>query len=373
MAEVREARRVEWLELFFDLVFVVVVAQLTEQVAQHPGVLWMLAIAGLFLAVWASWNNTTLLENRSGQLPRAWRPLIFISMAGVAVMAVSIPSIAADGQVIFAVGYAIARIAMWPLWTRVRNSRGRFSVIGPFLYGPVIALGWIASIALPDPWRIVLWGVLLVAEIVPTIRQLPVVPHDKVHMSERVGLFVMIVLGESVLELIRAIAGNITTNAWIVGALGFAVVCTLWWRYFEITGDIRAELEHSRSRAIFRDIFVGAHYLFVLALIFLAAALGGAIEQSNDAHISPTLRVLLITGLALYELAQVVMALRLGGPGAGWVTVGLVPTAAACLVLALAGATWSPWLAIAVVLAECVCEIAISAMITRLRRPQPTD
>jgi len=364
---VHETRRVEWLELFFDLVFVVVVAQLTERIESEPGPVSMLVVAGLFLAVWAAWNNTTLYGNIAGELPRRWRPLIFVSMAGVATMAVAIPSIDGGGQVIFAIGYALARTAMWPLWTRVHERLGRFSLVGQAVYGPGLAAGWILSIALPSPWRIGLWALLLLLEIIPTIIRLPAAPQDKAHMSERVGLFVMIVLGESVLELIRSITHHVTAEAWVVGGLGFAVVCALWWRYFEITGEIRTQLDTSASRRILRDIMVGAHYAFVLALIFLAAGLGGAILSSSEPHLPDDLRVLLITGLALYEAAQVLMALRLGGTRPRWVLLGLLPTAVACLVLALAAAFWPPWLVIAVVLLECACEIGVSALIAPTR------
>ena len=178
-------QRVGWLELFFDLVFVVAIAQLTELGEAHPDLGSIGVIAGVLVAVWATWNNTTLYVNMNGGVSARARLLVFISMAGVGVMATAIPTITGAGQVPFVIGYAIARVAMWPLWTREGRIEGRHW-FGPLFYGPGLGALWIASIAIPQPYRWIAWAVLLGIEIALVAAELPGAQIGRASCRERV-------------------------------------------------------------------------------------------------------------------------------------------------------------------------------------------
>jgi low temperature requirement protein LtrA len=356
-------QRVGWLELFFDLVFVVVVAQLTDRVQHEAGPLGWLSVAGLFFAVWAVWNNTTLFSNVAGGVPPAMRPFVFVAMAGVGVLAVSIPTIDGPGQIGFAIGYAVARTAMWPLWMRQQRRDGRL-LLRATVFGPGIALLWIASIAVPDPWRLVVWAALLLYELVPLVFLLPKTLNDPGHMLERVGLFVMIVLGESVYELIRELIPEQSPARWITAALGFAVICVLWWLYFESTGRLRERLERIESGAVFRDVLVVGHFVLVLGLVFLAAGLGLAIEVADEPSAPWAVAGSVAIGLGLYTAAQLVMSLRFG-VRAVLAVIKAVPAAVAVVALGLLGPALPAWTVVAVALAVGGIEAAVSVAVRR--------
>jgi low temperature requirement protein LtrA len=111
-------RRVTFLELFFDLVFVAVIAQLAHSLAENPswsGVGWFVF---LFYAVWSSWINGTLYHDLHGVNDLSTRVFTFAQMLAVAVMAVhagDVPGAGADG---FALGYAANSFLLVVLWFR---------------------------------------------------------------------------------------------------------------------------------------------------------------------------------------------------------------------------------------------------------------
>jgi low temperature requirement protein LtrA len=368
-------QRVGWLELFFDLVFVVSIAQLTELGEAAPGVPSILLIAAVLIPVWMTWNNTTLYVNVSGGVSVRERLLVFGAMAGVAMMAIAIPTITDAGQPIFAIGYAVARTAMWPLWGHeqvIAPLRGW----GPFLYGPVFAVLWVGGIAVPAPYRLIVWGVLLVVELVWVLALLPSAPHDSGHMIERVGLFIMIVLGESVFILVRAVAERSTPAVWIVAAITFATICGLWWRYSDLSTGMRERMLARDSGAIFRDVLVIAHFFVVLGLVLLAAGFGIAITHADSSRLPVGALVVLLTGLAVFEASQLFMAARF----AVRPVVALVkalPSLVVIAVFATLGSGWPPVVVTGAVLLGTVAEIVLSTALKGLAlgevRPSPSS
>ena len=357
-------QRVGWLELFFDLVFVVAIAQLAGLGERHPDLGSVGVIAGVLVAVWATWNNTTLYVNMRGGVSARSRLLVFVSMAGVGVMATAIPTITGAGQVPFVIGYVIARVAMWPLWTREVRAEGR-SWIGPLFYGPGLGALWIATIAIPGPFRWIGWAALLAVELILVAAELPGARHDAGHMIERVGLFIMIVLGESVFVLIMAITAHPDAASWTLGALGFAVVCALWWRYVELTNGLRERMTQGASGSIFRDVLVIAHYVVVLGLILLAAGLGGAIEHAGDSHLPSGVLFVLLSGLGVYELSQLIMAARFAiHPAVALLKIG--PTGVVIAIVVLLGQDWTPAVIVGALLIGTIAQLGMSTLLRRL-------
>jgi low temperature requirement protein LtrA len=97
------------------------------------------------------------------------------------------------------------------------------------VFGPGLGILWLFSIAVPAPVRWWLWAALAVAELGLLARSNRRLRYNTAHLVERVGLFVMIVLGESVVQLIQAVAEHPTPLAWLAGALAFLIICTFWW------------------------------------------------------------------------------------------------------------------------------------------------
>lgn len=196
------------LELFFDLCFVVAVAQAGRQLAHalaegHPGH----GISGylmLFFAVWWAWMNFSWFASAYDTDDSLYRVVTLVQMAGVLVLAAGVPRAFehSDFTVIW-FGYLVMRLALVTQWLRVaHDSRGaeRRTALCYALGVTVCQIGWLGLLALPEhdiPWVFVVVGLLELA--VPALaereRQTTWHPH---HISERYGLFTIIVLGETI-------------------------------------------------------------------------------------------------------------------------------------------------------------------------------
>lgn len=93
----RSTRRVDWLELFFDLVFVVIVKRLTDLLHGDPAPIEFAVVAGLLVLAWTVWLNVTLFSNLSGDDAGDRRIPVFTAMAGVGLMAVAVPTALTSG------------------------------------------------------------------------------------------------------------------------------------------------------------------------------------------------------------------------------------------------------------------------------------
>ena len=341
--------RVGWLELFYDLVFVVLIAALAHRLHGHPHVGDFFVVAGLSLLVWVSWTNFSSLANLSDSLSRERRVLVLAAMAGVGLMGVAIPEVTGDRAGLFALGYAVVRIAIWPLWVKQLRHVG-VAPVRATVFGPGLGLLWLFSIAVPAPVRWWLWAALAVAELGLLARSNRRLRYNTAHLVERVGLFVMIVLGESVVQLIQAVAEHPTPLAWLAGALAFLIICTFWWMYFDLGSTSTARYVVGRSYALIRDVLLIGHWIGILGLILLGAGVGNAIEQSAD-HLESGTLAALCAGVMLYHGAAALISLRWGSP-VREVAIAAVPALGVpALLLAFAGG-WPAWAVLVVLLAE---------------------
>ncbi len=349
--EVGRHRRVDWLELFFDLVFVVIVKQLTDLLHGEPGPLEFLAVAGLLLFAWTAWLNVTMFSNITNTEGGAFRRVsVLVAMAGIGLVAVSIPDALTERAPLLAIGFAIARVAMWPLWVKSRRQRG-LDIIRPTLYGPGIAALWIGTIFLPETIRPWVWLGLVVVELVVNFAGLTHLTFSVEHAVERAGLFTMIVLGESVVELILAVNPGQSALAWVITAEAFALVCGLFWIYFQRGRPIAESILPHRSTAVIRDVIGGGHYFIVLGLIGVAAGLGAAIEHGDEGTIPFMSLVALCGGLLSYYCANIFIGVRYGIPPRVVLILSPFTVVIPLLVLFL-GASWPSWVIIAVLLVD---------------------
>jgi low temperature requirement protein LtrA len=223
---------------------------------------------------------------------------------------------------------------------------------------------WLASITVPDAERLWAWGVLIAVEAAVVLRGFTRAHFVPAHLIERVGLFTMIVLGESLVELILTLSIGQSLTTWLLAGFGFAMICAFWWMYFQTSTMVTEQSLHGGSLALVREVLGAAHYLIILGLIGIAAGLGGAIEYANADHLPSGVLIALCGGSALYHAAHVQIGWRFGVRPLVIARWGVFSIAFSAVVIAF-GAAWAPWIVVAVMLTDALCHLIVAPMMAR--------
>jgi low temperature requirement protein LtrA len=234
------------LELFFDLCFVVAVAQAAaafehELAEGHVGH-GVLGYALVFFAIWWAWMNFTWFASAYDTDDVPYRLLTLVQITGALVMAAgTAEALEHDDFTVITWGYVIMRLAMVTQWLRAAHSdpERRRCCLRYAVGILIVQIGWVARLALPDDGGLATFVVLALAELaVPvwaeTAANTTWHPH---HIAERYGLFTIIVLGETITAATTAVRAALDTDAalgdiatLVVG--GVLTVFALWWLYF---------------------------------------------------------------------------------------------------------------------------------------------
>jgi low temperature requirement protein LtrA len=231
-------RHATWTELFFDLVFVVAVAQLASGLHSHQSVAGTLTFAGLFVPVWWTWTTHAYVADLFDADDGPFRAVLLGAMLLVAILAGTVPA-AFDGHTNgFVIACAVLRADLVAVYGWAwRSDPALRRLTGPHIVG--FSLGGavcMSSLALTSPARYAAWAAAIAIDLgtglVAYLRGADV-PRHRSHMPERFALFGLIVLGESVV----AVSLETTRSSWAVtsvatACLGFALAAELWWMYF---------------------------------------------------------------------------------------------------------------------------------------------
>ncbi|MET8831528.1 low temperature requirement protein A [Streptomyces sp. NPDC004610] len=329
------------LELFFDLCFVVAVAQagvqLVHALAEGQVGRGILNYAMVFFAIWWAWMNFTWFASAYDNDDVLYRVVTLVQIAGVLVLAAGV-SRAFDQHEFLLVwlGYAIMRVAMASQWLRAaRNAEGpeRRCALRYAIGILVCQIGWLGLVVLPPGARGWVFLVMVIAELcVPLLSERGFAtswhPH---HIAERYGLFTIIVLGESIAAATVAVKSGVDENEAVgdllpIAAGGLLIVFAAWWIYFVV--PIHGHLRSNRQSFLWGY----GHYLIFASAAAIGGGLEVAIEQAvHEAHISRLAASAAVTlPTALYLLA--VWALHSRHFKAG-ITQQLVLPSAALLVI----------------------------------------
>jgi low temperature requirement protein LtrA len=317
-------RHATWLELFFDLVFVICIAELVHTLEDYRTPADFLGTAGLFVAVWWAWVGYTVYADRFDTDDVAHRVLVLAGMLAVIAMALSIHGALHGGSARFAVTFVAVRGIVLVLNVRARRhaapARPLLNLfLTAFTAGAAL---WLLSVFMPEPARYVLWGVALVIELsAPWVgrRQMMKAPVHASHLVERFGLFTLIVLGESVISVAQGAADVDWTAATLAAAVaGFLVVTGLWWLYFD-------RLDEGAVRSVLRGLIWNyTHLPLLAALVSVALGTEYAVREAATGRLDRSTALALGGGTALYLLCTVVigLAVRRGGDRRRWLWLG---------------------------------------------------
>lgn len=279
--------RVGFVELFFDLVFVFAVTQLSHSLMAHPTLETLVRTTLLMMAVWWAWMFTAWATNWLDVEHRLVRAVLFAVMAAGIVLSASIPKAFESAGLAFGVAYALIQVgrSAFVLWA-VRGDEALYRNFIRICVWLVVSGGlWIAG-GLADPaQRLGLWTLALAIEYLgPAARfWLPVMGASRTeewtveggHIAERCGLFIIIALGESILVTGATFAGLAwTTPVMAAFASAFVGTVAMWWIYFAANAEAASE-EISRARdpgVIARLAYTYVHILLVAGIIVSAVA-----------------------------------------------------------------------------------------------------
>jgi low temperature requirement protein LtrA len=311
-------RSVTFLELFFDLVFVAVIAQLAHRLAEHPsweGVGWFVF---LFYAVWSSWINGTLYHDLHSTNDLSIRAFTFAQMLAVALMAVHAGDVPGDGTNGFAIGYAANTFVLVVLWFRTGlHDRNHRPASVPYSIAYLISAALFGvSVLVEPPLTYWMWAAALLVELggfafamyrftPPGSQDGEAVIATTPSLIERMGLFVIIVLGEVVVGSVNGMAEltPLDLDGGVIGLSGVLIAIGLWWLYFDL-------VSHRAPLSRFTQVWLYLHLPLVIAIAAGGAGVLTTIENSAS-PLPDAVRWLLVGSLAVAVLSVVALTLVL--------------------------------------------------------------
>ncbi len=317
--ETDDEKRAGFLELFFDLVFVFGITQVTALLLADTSALGFVRAALIFGLLWWAWSAYTWLTNAIDIERSVVRLLILSAMAGSFFMALAVPGAYGSEGLWFAVPYAVVRMLQVGLYAeglrRDPIQLRAFLPLAPwFLVSPGLVLVGGAVDDAARPW---LWGASLVIDVMGTLvanRGSGGWRVSPAHFAERYGLFMIIVLGETIVATglgAREIERDGTFVVSVVVA--FAAVATLWWAYFGFTQSA-AERTLTRTPVeqrgpLARDLYTLGHFPIALGIVFTAVAGEKTLAHPDD-PLSAGGRAALGVGVAVFLLGFVLVRWR---------------------------------------------------------------
>ncbi|WP_112238293.1 low temperature requirement protein A [Kribbella monticola] len=293
-------KKVSWAELFFDLVFVFAVTEVSSLLSSDHSWTGLLRALIVFVPVYWVWVGTAVLTNQRDVASPRLRLMVFAVALAAIFLAIAIPEAYGRLGLLLAIAYWLARIA---LALELAAGRGRINpyTISIFVTGPLLVVG-----ALLDEWpRTAVWALAAFIDLAtPTLLRARLLRMhvNPSHLAERFGLFVLIALGESVVAIgASAQAGHLGVAVGAAVAAAFALTAGLWWVYFHFAADA---MRHSLATAtiqldIIRLVLSYGHLMFIGAIIAIAVGLHDAVAHPGH-HLSWAITGLLYGGTALY-------------------------------------------------------------------------
>ncbi|HUR85719.1 MAG TPA: low temperature requirement protein A [Solirubrobacteraceae bacterium] len=316
-AVAREEETVTPLELFFDLVFVLALTQCTALMAAEPT--WTGLAKGILVlgVLWWSWVGYAWLTSVVDPEEGAVRLVIFGAMAALLVTGLCVPQAFGDAGLIFALAYAVVRIAHIALFMLASRDDEAFrhSVVG-LAISTAISVGLLVAASFADGWlQGGLWTLALALDMGGPYffgaDGWKLSPH---HFCERHALIIIIALGESIVAVGVGAEERVDIGIVAAATVGTAVAAALWWLYFDIVAIVAArrlaQAEVGRvQNEMARDSYSYAHFPMVAGIVLVALGMKKTLGDVDEPlKLEPA--AALLGGTAIYLLAHVLFRFR---------------------------------------------------------------
>jgi low temperature requirement protein LtrA len=345
------ADRVTYVELFFDLVFVFALTQLSAYLYENQTPIGVLEGVIMVCALWWAWVSTTWVTNWLDPAKLPVRGAV-IALAFVAlVLSVSIAEAFGDRAWAFAIAYVVLQVGRtgFIVWATARQDR---EVSKDFVRVLVWTAGgavlWIVGALLPLPWQLPFWLAALGLELLGTVLGYPVPRHGRVligawdlsgpHIAERTALFVLITLGESLLVTGFAFTAKESSPESVMAmAAAFVAAAATWWIYFDHGERIGSEAIEASDEPgrLARTAYTWIHLAIIAGLVLISVGDKEALSHPHAHGLAPTITVLggpllFLAGTVLFRRvleerwprAQVAGLIAIAGLGAVALVIG---------------------------------------------------
>lgn len=304
-----ELGRVTALELFFDLVFVFTITQLTTVLATDPTPRGVVQVALMLGVIWWMYGGYAWLTNAVAPDSTSRRLLLLGGMAGFLILALVIPRAFGGGGAAFGLAYLLVVSVHALLFTRTSSESAVRAILRIAPFNVASALLILAAGIVGGVLEYGLWALAFALEwVTPSLAKTEGFDIRAAHFVERHGLVVIVAIGESVVAIGIGAAGlPIDAGLVVVAVLGLALNAALWWTVFGGDDDVRAEhaLEHApfaRRPTLALHAFGYWHLPILFGILAIAAGLKKATGLPN-APLDISAALELAGGVALFLLA----------------------------------------------------------------------
>jgi len=315
-----EERHATWLELFYDLVFVVTISQLSHYLFHEISLSNFFQFLFLFIPVWWSWIGTAFFATRFYSDDIVHRLLLLLQMGGAGVMAVNISGAFSNTFSGFALSYAFIRLILVIEYVRVfrdttcvRAELVRHPLIKRYIVGfSIAAMIWLISafVSITEV-RFMLWIIGLIIDFATPITAGKLHSQfspDISHLPERMGLFTLIVLGESIVGIVTGMTQqNWDVYSATVASLGLCISFSLWWLYFDSSGRLPIRILQQKGNIAIYYIWLYIHFPLVVAITAVGVSIRRLVSSDQHSALSNSDLWLICGSVAISLISQSIL------------------------------------------------------------------
>lgn len=362
-------RKVTWLELFSDLVFVAAVAQVAAPLHTDYSLAGLVRFTPLFVLIWWAWTGHAVFSTRFDSDDAMQRTLTLVQMFAVAAMAANAKdALDTRASAGFAAAYAFVRFLLVAQYFRARHVPDARPLTTRYLIGHgSAAVLWLVSALVPAPARFWIWAFAFAIDLgTPwlAVRHSVKVPPDAAHLPERFGLFTLILLGESVVGVMHGMESqeDWPPDAAASAFLGMGIAFLIWWWYFDGALGASEQPVRTRREAVRFHIWSYAHFPLSLGIVVAGVGVERIVTAASKYTLSGSEPIMLAGAVATVMLAMTTI---------GWTSVGRrrhrsagipqsLAVAAATLAIGLTGLFTVPVMLIATLAVLCGAQLGLS-------------
>lgn len=331
-------KKVSWLELFFDLIFVAAFIQLGDALSGNVSLVSFLKFVASFIPLWLVWLSFSYYLNRFNLDDFLHRCTVFLLMFSVGGMALGAGSVFDNNIIKFALPTGLSFLIVSLMYLRAYLEEPESRQYSKYWGGVIFSSSviWFVSTLFPANVAQVLWGIatfiVLISPLMKVSRDLNIkFATDFEHLSERFGLLTLIVLGESFVKVLSVLSSNgINALTAIQSCIVLLITCSIWWVYFDdvagskvkekplaiffwLYGHFPLQLGITATgvaikKALFFDPGAVAPYKYrwllcgVLTIVLLSVALVDSVTKRKNTNLSDRVRINFRFGSAIIML-----------------------------------------------------------------------